>query len=156
LPYHLAATPPTTPPTKPADSSYMLVWGGSSVTGQFLIQMAGDDVTMGVDLVGAKSAVATLKCLSTTRTAQFAPLAWAPKVEVGDNIETLNVEMKQFVLNPASAVYAAQLTRLVEEGEIRLPEIEVLSGGLEVVEQGLERLKRGDMAGKKLVVDMLS
>ena len=66
------------------------------------------------------------------------------------------MEMKQFVLNPTSAVYSDQLTRLVEAGEIRLPEIEVLSGGLDVVEEGLERLKRGDMAGKKLIVDMMN
>ncbi|ETS79628.1 hypothetical protein PFICI_09481 [Pestalotiopsis fici W106-1] len=199
-------TPPTTPPCKPVDAAAttpaLLIWGGSSVTGQFLTQLArraglrvvcvssaktapmlldlgaahvvardgktedeivaevqryaGDDVTMGVDLVGAKTALATLRCLSATRSARFAPLAWAPKVEVADNIEVLNVEMKQFVLNPASAVYSDQLTRLVEAGEIRLPEIEVLSGGLDVVEKGLDRLKRGDMAGKKLIVDMLN
>ncbi|KAK9419159.1 putative Enoyl reductase (ER) domain-containing protein [Seiridium unicorne] len=195
-------TPPTTPPCKPADAPIMLIWGGSSVTGQFLTQLAkrsglrvisvssaktanmlldlgaehvvtrdgksneeiveevrryaGDEVTMGVDLVGAKTAVATLQCLSTTRSARFAPLAWAPKVEVTENIEILNVEMKQFVLNFASSVYSNQLTRLVEAGEIKLPDIEVLSGGLGAVEEGLERLKRGDMAGRKLVVDMLS
>lgn len=119
-------------------------------------QYTGDEVTMGVDLVGAATSLATYQCLSTTRFARFAPLAWSPKIDVTENVEILNVEMKQFVLNPASSVYSHQLTRLVESGEIRLPEIEVLGGGLNVVEQGLERLKRGDMAGKKLVVDMLS
>ncbi|KAI0138804.1 chaperonin 10-like protein [Pestalotiopsis sp. NC0098] len=201
------ATPPATPPreqTAEADSPVLLIWGGSSVTGQFLTQLArrgglrvvcvssaktapalfglgashvvsrdgktdehiaeevkayaGEGVTMGVDLVGAKTALATLRCLSATQPARFAPLAfWSPKgVAVPAHVEVLNVEMKQFVLNPASAVYADQLTRLVEAGEIRLPEIEVLGGGLGAVEEGLERLKRGDMAGKKLVVDMLS
>lgn len=201
------ATPPATPPREQpaeADSPVLLIWGGSSVTGQFLTQLArrgglrvvcvssaktapallglgashvvvrdgktdeqiaeevkayaGEGVTMGVDLVGAKTALATLRCLSATQPARFAPLAfWSPKgVEVPAHVEVLNVEMKQFVLNPASAVYADQLTRLVEAGEIRLPEIEVLGGGLGAVEEGLERLKRGDMAGKKLVVDMLN
>lgn len=198
----LPVTPPATPACKSADAPVMLIWGGSSVTGQFLTQLAkrsglrvisvssaktakklldlgaerviardgksneeiveevkqyaGDEVTMGVDLVGAKTAIATLQCLSTTRCARFAPLAWAPQVEVTENIEILNVEMKQFVLNPASAIYSDRLTRLVEAGEIRLPEIEVLTGGLDVVEEGLERLKGGDLAGKKLIVDMLS
>ncbi|KAI1869964.1 uncharacterized protein JN550_005554 [Neoarthrinium moseri] len=202
LPYGTPFTPPTTPQSKPADMPLMLIWGGSSVTGQFLTQLAkrsglrvisvnsaktaqalkdlgaehvvardgrsneeiidevkriaGDDITMGVDLVGASTALATLQCLSTSHPARFAPLAWAPKVEVADNIEVLNVEMKQFVLNPTSAIYSEQLTRLVESGEIRLPEIEVLGGGLKAVEEGLERLKRGDMAGKKLIVDMQS
>ncbi|KAH6652243.1 chaperonin 10-like protein [Truncatella angustata] len=202
LPYHgLPMTPPGTPPHKPADAPIMLIWGGSSVTGQFLTQLArrsglrvvsvssaktaktlldlgaehvvvrdgkseenivdeikdhaGDDITLAVDLVGAKTAVAALRCLSTTRSARFAPLAWAPKMDVSENIEILNVEMKQFVLNPASSVYADHLTRLVDSGEIQLPEIEVLSGGLDIVEKGLERLKGGDMVGKKLVVDML-
>lgn len=182
-------------------TDFVLVWGGSSVTGQFLIQLASqhglrviavgsaktapllvelgaeyvvardgksndaiveevkrltdDGVTMGIDLVGATTAVATVQCLSSTRAARFAPLAWAPKMELPQNVEMLNVEMKQFVLNPESKIHAEQLTQLVGNGQIRLPEIEVLKGGLEVVEEGLERLKRGDMAGKKLVVEII-
>ncbi|KAH8652084.1 chaperonin 10-like protein [Xylariales sp. PMI_506] len=191
-----------------SSAPWMLIWGGSSVTGQFMTQLAsrsgirvvavssaktapmllslgaehvvardgktdaeiiaevralddpsgGDRITMGVDLVGSKTAASALACLSSSQPSRFAALALAPPKghPLPENVELLNVEMKQFVLNPASAVYAHQLTRLVESGEIRLPEIEVLPGGLDVVEEGLERLKRGDMAGKKLIVDMLS
>jgi NADPH:quinone reductase-like Zn-dependent oxidoreductase len=190
----------TTTITTTEPSPCLLIWGGSSVTGQFLVQLAsqagvrtvtvgssktadllrrlgathavvrdgkadsavvdevralvGDDVTLGVDLVGARTAAATVQCLSRTRAARFAPLAaWAP-VAAPANVEVLAVEMKQFVLDPASRVHADALTRLVAAGDVALPEIEVLPGGLAVVEEGLERLKRGDMAGKKLVIDM--
>lgn len=201
LPHDMPATPPATPTEESADASFMLVWGGSSVTAQFLIQLAkrsvlrviavasskveqkllslgaehivvrdgksndeiveeitqyaGDAVVMGVDLVGATTSTAMLKCLSRTRKVRFAPLAWAPNADVPRNVRVLNVEMKQFVLDPSSAIYADQLTRMVENGEVQLPEIEVLQGGLHAIADGLDRLKRGDMAGKKLIVSIL-
>jgi hypothetical protein len=41
---------------------------------------------------------------------------------------------------------------LIEDGSVKLPNIDVLEGGLDSVQTGLERLKRGDMSGRKLVV----
>lgn len=117
--------------------------------------LAGDRIAMGVDLVGKATAIQVLRCLSTTRRARLAALGSPGPLglDVRDGVEVLDVQMKLFVSDPASAVYAAELTRLVAEGLVRHPELEVLGGGLEAVERGLERLKKGDLGGLKMVVD---
>lgn len=181
------------------DSGYILIWGGSAVTGQFAIQIAaqaglkviavtstqtaplakrlgaehaitrdgktgeeivseirgiaGDDITRGIDLVGPETASFCLKAFSKTQRVLFAPLAMlSSKTTVPDNVAVQTVEMKQFVLNESSAVYSHALNRLIEEGNLVLPEITVLDGGLDAILQGLERVKKGDMGGKKMVV----
>jgi len=60
--------------------------------------------------------------------------------------------MKRFIIESGNRKYAEDLNRLIAEGSVAIPEIEVLDGGLERIEEGLEMLKRGDMNGKKLVV----
>lgn len=178
---------------------YLLVWGGSAVTGQFAIQFAtqanlhviavtssktsglvrnlgaivverdnksndeivaevraigGDNITRAVDLVGHATAVSSLSALSMTKPAVFAPLALMKEQTVPANVTVHTVEMKRFVLDEEAGVFADQLSHLVGKGHIQLPDIEVLHGGLAVVEEGLERLKKGDMNGKKFVVSM--
>lgn len=190
---------PTVVPQTISKSGYLLIWGGSTITGQFAIQIAalaglkviavtsaktvelvrtlgaehtvirdgktgdeliseiraiaGDDITRGIDLVGPETASLCLKVLSTSQRVLFAPLAMlSGKTDVPQNISVETVEMKQFVLNKASQVYSHALNRLIEKKKVVLPQITVLDGGLAVVIEGLERLKRGDMAGKRLVV----
>jgi NADPH:quinone reductase-like Zn-dependent oxidoreductase len=181
----------------------LLIWGGSTITGQFAIQLArlsgvrviavtstrtaslarylgaevvtrdgktneeivaeintlsGNYITKAIDLVGPKTAAYCLQTFSTAKTGKknlFAPLAMMnPKQQVPDHVEVVTVEMKQFVLDKGCRVYAEKLNELVEEKRIRLPEVVVLEGGLEAVEGGLERLKSGEMGGRKLVVRM--
>lgn len=178
---------------------YLLIWGGSSVTAQFAIQIAsrsgvkviavassktkslveslgaahvivrdgksgdeivaeirgiaGDDITRAIDLVGTETAQYCLNALSTEKECVFAPLAMiSSKAVVPRNVTVETVEMKQFVLDPASRVHALELGNLIEDGSVKLPSIDVLEGGLDSVQLGLERLKRGDMQGRKLVV----
>ena len=176
----------------------LLIWGGSTVTGQFAIQIAalsgleviavtssktqalaeslgahtviarngktneeivesiraicGDRITRALDLVGNDTASLSLQALSRSKPCLFAPLAMMKTQPVPENVEVLNVEMKQFVNNKSSTIYAEDLNKLVEEGKLRLPDLHVLKGGLSAVEEGLQRLKKGDMGGKKLVV----
>ncbi len=116
-------------------------------------EVAGNDITRAIDLVGPETAQYCLDALSTDKECIFAPLAMiSSKAVVPRNIAVETVEMKQFVLNPASKVYALELGNLIEHGLVKLPSIDVLEGGLDSVQMGLERLKRGDMQGKKLVV----
>jgi len=178
---------------------YLLVWGGSAVTGQFAIQIAarsglkviavtssktqalaqklgathvvsrdgktgdeivaeirsltGDNVTRAIDLVGTETAPFCLQAMSKTQPCLFAPLAMiSSSTPVPENVTMETVEMKQFVNDASSKAYAVELNRLIEEGGLVLPEIEVLEGGLDVIVAGLERVKRGDMAVKKMVV----
>lgn len=179
----------------------LLIWGGSTITAQFAIQIAvmggvkviavtssgtkalvkslgashvitrdgksspqivaeirdicSDDVTRAIDLVGTETAAYCLDALSRSRPALFAPLAMlSSKTIIPPNVSVETVEMKQFVLNPECQVYSRAFNQLVAEGKIVLPKIDVLDGGLHVIEEGLERIKRGDMAGRKVVVRM--
>jgi hypothetical protein len=74
------------------------------------------------------------------------------KAVVPSNVKVETVEMKQFVLDPTSRVHALELGNLIEDGSMKLPNIDVLEGGLDSIQAGLERLKKGDMQGRKLVV----
>jgi len=194
--------PPTlSPPPSPGCEEYILIWGGSSITGQFAIQLAaqsglnviavtskknrelmtklgathvvtrdgktGDElieeirelgrnrITRGIDLAGAETVDLAIRCLSTDRRALFAPVAlMSSRQVVPKNVSVRHIEMKQFVLDPSTSVYAEYLTRAIASGRIRLPVVEVLQGGLDVVPEGLDRLKKGLMNGRKLVVSM--
>ncbi|RDW82650.1 hypothetical protein BP6252_03762 [Coleophoma cylindrospora] len=194
----VARTPSLVDSVPENEKDCLLIWGGSTVTGQFAIQIAvqsgleviavtssktealaqslgahtvvvrdgktndeiveqikaiGDDrITRALDLVGNATAPFSLKCLSPTKPCLFAPLAMMKTQEVPANIEILNVEMKQFVLDKSSTAYAEDLNYLLEHKRLKLPELDVLKGGLSAVVGGLERLKKGDMGGKKLVV----
>lgn len=197
--------PMTPPPRNSTVDSHrpecILIWGGSTVTGQFAIQLsvrsgleviavtsektatlardlgathvvtrnnksdeivldeihclAGDRIIRGIDLVGPDTAALGLKALSKTSPSLFAPLAMISSSQsVPENIRIQTVEMKGFVLEESSRKWAMELNRLVESGELRLPQLETLEGGLERIEEGLMRIKRGDMEGKKIVVSM--
>lgn len=181
-----------------SEKDVLLIWGGSTATGQFAVQIAlqsgleviavtssktqslveslgaqtvivrdgktndeiveaivaigGDRITRALDLVGNDTAPFSLKALSKSRPCLFAPLAFMKTQEVPENVKILTVEMKQFVNDKSSQAYAEALNDLVASGRLKLPELEILKGGLASVQPGLDRLKKGDMGGKKLVV----
>lgn len=188
---------------------WLLIYGGSTITGQFATQIArfsnlriltvcsartaalskslgatyvvirdnrsNDEIleeiattTKGniryaIDLVGPSTAAMCIQACSTAAQKEtlgqekvpFAPLAMmSSKQEVPECVEAHNVEMKRFVLDTSSGVYAFELNKLLESGSLKLPQIEVLEGGLNAIQSGLELLKKGDMGGRKLVVKM--
>jgi NADPH:quinone reductase-like Zn-dependent oxidoreductase len=185
-----------------SQSGCILIWGGSTITAQFAIQIAvlgglkviavtsaktkyiaeflgattvitrdgktgeqivgeikascprGEEtITRAIDLVGTETAQYCIQALSTSQPVLLAPLAMVSNdAIIPANVNVLTVEMKRFVLDPSSDVYARKFSQLVAEGRLVLPQIEVLHGGLQSVQKGLQRVKRGDMAGRKLVV----
>ncbi|KAK5681100.1 hypothetical protein LTS10_006861 [Elasticomyces elasticus] len=186
------------PKTAVTSSRHILIWGGSTVTGQFAIQFAhrsglsvvavtsaktrclaerlgaahvilrdhktndeivaeiraitGDDLTMAIDIVGNTTGASCLQALSATKASTLAPLAFLKDGEqIPENVTIAPIEMKRFIIEEGNREYAEELNRLVGDGSVSIPEIEVLHG-LEMVEEGLEMLKRGDMNGRKLVV----
>jgi NADPH:quinone reductase-like Zn-dependent oxidoreductase len=119
--------------------------------------IANDDITRAIDLVGPETANLCLRVLSKGQNSLFAPLAMmSSKAEVPQNVSVQTVEMKQFVLQESSRVYAEALNHLIEEQRIVLPQYKVLDGGLEKIVEGLDCIKQGDMGGKKLVVRISS
>jgi NADPH:quinone reductase-like Zn-dependent oxidoreductase len=182
------------------DNEWLLIWGGSTVTGQFATQVAAqsglkvitvnsastkalserlgashvvirdgktDDeivaeirqathgayITRAIDLVGAKTAAVVLRAVSAERPVEFAPLAFMKSdQEVPANVTAHTVEMKRFVLDVESKRYADELNKLLDAGKLVIPDIHLLEGGLEVVQEGLDLLKKGDLKGRKLVV----
>lgn len=193
------ALPSSAIPTKaPAARRYILIWGESTVTGQFAIQIAREsclcvlavtsaktkplaeqlgaehvvtrdhktndemvaeirgiidnDLTLAIDVVGNATAAACLKALSTSSAGILAPLAFLKDGEhVPKNISIAPIDMKKFIIEDGKRKYAEELNRLIGEGTVSLPETEVLHG-LERVEEGLDKLRKGDMNGRKLVV----
>lgn len=188
-------------PASQSDRKFLLVWGGSSITGQFAIQIAaysgleviavasektstlvkelgskwvitrdgktneqianeirdivGNQLTLAADIVGPSTAASCLSVLSSTLPSKIAPLSFLPKGHVvPQNVTITDVEMKWFILHKENEKYAVELNRLVAEGVVKMPELEILEGGLKRVEEGLEMQKRGDRAGKKIVVSL--
>ncbi|KAH8665979.1 chaperonin 10-like protein [Tricladium varicosporioides] len=192
--------PMPTQPDSLSSEEYLLVWGGSTSTGQFAIQLTrlsglkvvavtsgktagmvrslgaevvvrdgksneeiladilaltGDTITRAIDLVGTKTAPFCLQAFSKSRGGVFAPLAMMSSKEVvPENVRVETVEMKQFVNDKACRKYGLELNKLVEDRKIRLPELHIIEGGLDVVVDGLEKLKGGDLGGRKMVVVM--
>jgi NADPH:quinone reductase-like Zn-dependent oxidoreductase len=156
--------PMTKTETDSKNPEYLLIWGGSTVTGQFATQIAtasglkvisvtsaktkslsetlgaqvvvrdgkseeeivaalreiaGDNITRAIDLVGTKTASFCLQAFSNSKPGVFAPLAMiSSKALIPENVRVETVEMKQFVLNKDSRKYAVELNRLVEEGKL--------------------------------------
>ncbi|KAI1800007.1 GroES-like protein [Daldinia bambusicola] len=180
---------------------WLLIWGGSTVTGQFATQIArlsgikvitvnsaetkslserlganhvvvrdgksdgevvdeirvitDNNVTRAIDLVGPKTARLALDAVSKMNTVAFAPLAMMSGSQaVPGNVEVHTVEMKQFVLDKSNVRYTEELGKLLDKGQIILPELYLIDGGLHSIQGGLEMLKKGNLKGKKLVVRM--
>lgn len=185
--------------TDSAEEQWILIWGGSTVTGQFATQLAamsdlkvitvnsaetkalsetlgashvvvrdgksneelveeirtvtGGRVTRAIDLVGTKTAALALAAVSKDQPVAFAPLAMMSSSQaVPENVTAHTVEMKQFVLDKTNVVYTEELGKLLESGKVVLPQLHLIEGGLEVVQESLDMLKKGNMKGKKLVV----
>lgn len=117
--------------------------------------VGGDRITRAVDLVGTVTARFCMAALSKSVPSHFAPLEMMQPTEpVPQNVTVHNVEMKRFVLDEDNRDYAESLNQLLEAGRLRGPELEVLYGGLDRVREGLERVKKGDLGRRKIVVSM--
>jgi NADPH:quinone reductase-like Zn-dependent oxidoreductase len=115
--------------------------------------IVGDDLTLAIDMVGNDTAAYCIKALSTTKPSILAPLAFLKAgEEIPTNVTVADVEMKRFVIEQGNEKYGAMLNELISGGKLSIPEILVLEGGLEKIQEGLDMQKKGDLAGRKLIV----
>jgi hypothetical protein len=97
--------------------------------------------TKDLDTVGSAEVSAHLVCLSGT-----------PKTSAA-NVQIHRVPIKLFHTNPKlGAAISALLSAMLHSDEIKLPETVIEDGGLHAVVTGLEKLKSGELSGRKLVV----
>lgn len=65
------------------------------------------------------------------------------------------VPIKLYHTNPVlGRVVSSWLHKLLDEGLIKPPEVEEVEGGLDSINASLDRLRRGEVSGKRLVVKM--
>lgn len=177
---------------------YILIWGGSTVTGFLtaqLAQIAGlqviavadkakhearlssvgishivdrtnpdlavqqiKEITQGqlryaIDCVGKQSAEKAMLCLSELERETFlVGLSGLPE-EGPRNVRLCDVPIKTFHTNSAVGYGLMQLLEgLIQSGELVLPPVEVVDGGLEAVNGALDRMRTGDYPFGRLVV----
>lgn len=117
--------------------------------------IAGDNITRAIDLVGPATASSCLRAVSKQRAVLFAPLAMTDnQAQTANNVQVQTVEMKQFVLNADNAGYAGKLNEIIRLGLVKTPELDIVEGGLAMVEKGLDMVKAGNRNGRKVVVTM--
>ncbi|KAF2792817.1 GroES-like protein [Melanomma pulvis-pyrius CBS 109.77] len=81
-------------------------------------------------------------------------LTGSPK-EVNSNVRVHEVPIKLFHTNrDIGAEISEWLSVLLESGDLRLPETVFVDGGLNAIGSSLQRLKTGELSGKRLVVKM--
>lgn len=142
---------------------------------QVLRANVGGDVRFGIDTRGKDTAAHLLEALSTTKDQPAAPpsppatprtspalsshligLSGLPKPAAGQTSEGLAMHSVPFKLfHEVPAVGHALVTwleRLLAEGLVSPPEIIDIEEGLASVNAGLDRMRRGEISGGKLIV----
>ncbi|KZT41733.1 oxidoreductase [Sistotremastrum suecicum HHB10207 ss-3] len=117
-------------------------------------RLTNGDLLYAVDCVGSKTAAFAIQCLDTTSSSQIVGLSGLPKT-VPPNVKPSTVPIKTFHTNPrVGSELTSLLTRLLEEGKLQAPCVEVIEGGLQAVNSGLDRLRRNGLDFGRLVVKM--
>jgi len=105
-----------------------------------------------IDCVGKLTAKYAIESLDDSRQVYIVGLTGLPK-EVPNNVQLCTVPIKTFHSNPTVGI---GLMRVVEELLIQkklvLPDVEVHSGGLGAINEALDRLRRGELSGGRLVI----
>ncbi|SCV71507.1 BQ2448_3095 [Microbotryum intermedium] len=115
-------------------------------------EITGGSLRYAIDCVGKTSASHALEALSWSGDAYLVGLSGLPKT-ARSGVRLCEVPIKTFHTN---AAVGSGLMRLLEElidnNELVLPAVEVIYGGLEAVNDGLDRLRRGECAFGRIVV----
>ncbi|KDE09506.1 hypothetical protein MVLG_00405 [Microbotryum lychnidis-dioicae p1A1 Lamole] len=115
-------------------------------------EITGGALRYAIDCVGKTSASHALEALSLSADTYLVGLSGLPKT-ARSGVRLCEVPIKTFHTN---AAVGSGLMRLLEElignNELVLPAVEVIHGGLEAVNNGLDRLRRGECGFGRIVV----
>ena len=91
---------------------------------------------------------------TTDRRSHLVGLTGLPK-EPQELVDLHTVPIKLYHTNSVfGRVISKWLYELLDEGLIKPPQVEEVGGGLDSINAGLDRLRSGEMSGKRLVVKM--
>ncbi|KAL1633113.1 hypothetical protein SLS58_011222 [Diplodia intermedia] len=119
----------------------------------------GSGRRFGVDFVGRETAGRLARALdggggAGQSKAHLVGLASGPK-DVGEGVRVHSVPIKLFHEVPeVGRATVAWLERLLEEGLLTPPEVVVEKGGLAAVNGALDRMRRGEISGQRLAVEL--
>ncbi|SCZ89231.1 BZ3500_MvSof-1268-A1-R1_Chr1-1g01045 [Microbotryum saponariae] len=115
-------------------------------------EITGGALRYAIDCVGKTSASHALEALSLSADTYLVGLSGLPKT-ARSGVRLCEVPIKTFHTN---AAVGSGLMRLLEElidnNELVLPAVEVIYGGLEAVNNGLDRLRRGECGFGRIVI----
>lgn len=124
---------------------------------QVIKSMTGGTLKYAVDTVGKRTADALVQCLQTEgdrRRAQMIGLAALPKERIAGVVyHTVPVKLFHEV-PPVGSALTAWLEAALASRAITLPEVEEAPGGLSGINAALDRMRQGQISGKRLVVPL--
>lgn len=116
--------------------------------------VTGGRLRFAIDTVGRESAARLVRAFGQGRKAHLVGLAAGPK-GVGEGVVVHAVPIKLFHEVPAVGAQTMKwLERLLAEGLLVPPEVVVEKGGLAGVNAALDRMRRGEISGQRLVVEL--
>jgi NADPH:quinone reductase-like Zn-dependent oxidoreductase len=122
---------------------------------EILKAVTGNKLRFGIDTVGKDTAASLQKALANNSAgakSHILGLSGLPK-ESGAGVVQHSVPIKLFHEDPNFGEQLAQwLEELLVAKSLQLPEVEVADGGLAGVNDALDRLRAGEVGGKRIVV----
>jgi NADPH:quinone reductase-like Zn-dependent oxidoreductase len=120
-------------------------------------RVTNHNLRFGVDTVGKPTAELLRKALRSGGCgykSHLVGLTGLPKVPIlGVEQHTVPIKLHHEIPWVGEALMV-WLEKLLASGKIRPPEVEVVQGGLNAVNGGLDRMRRGDISGRRLAVSL--
>lgn len=124
---------------------------------QIIRRVTKDNLRFAMDTIGKTTAELCQRCLKQEPEglrSHLVALSGLPK-EKGEGVVHHNVPIKvHHEIKEAGEGIMVWLEKLLRDGLIRAPEAEIAPGGLEGVNDALDRMRRGEVSGKRLVVEL--
>ncbi|RDI84051.1 hypothetical protein Vi05172_g5836 [Venturia inaequalis] len=124
---------------------------------QIIRRVTKDNLRFAIDTIGKSTAELCQQALkqgSEGLRSHLVALSGLPK-EKAEGVVHHNVPIKvHHEIKEAGEGIMVWLEKLLRDGLVRAPEAEIAPGGLEGVNDALDRMRRGEVSGKRLIVEL--